>query len=480
MLETNNLTNTRVFYYFEEITKIPHGSGNMNGIATFCENFAKEHNLKYFRDEANNVVIYKDGTKGFEESSPVILQGHIDMVSQKTADSTIDFLKDPLELYIDGDFLKAKNTTLGADDGIGAALILSVLESDDIAHPPIEAVFTTDEEIGMLGAAKLDMSKLSGKKLINIDIFSEGNACVSCAGGADIKMHINYIKTNVVGKKITLIIDGLKGGHSGGKINDGRINANILAGRILACAKKISDFNIVSINGGDKGNAITPRCTVELVISDAEEFVPRMENVFETIKNELSDREENLELSLKLEDESNFEVIDKESRDKLINMLLTIPNGVIFMSKKIDGLVETSSNLGILATRDGDILLHSTIRSNKRSALEWLQERMFMIAEYNNCVVEASGHYPPWELVENSSMQKIFAETCMEKYGKEANIFATHAGLECGIFTGKIEGLDAVAIGPNAYDVHTVFERLSISSTNRFYEFLKTILAKLK
>ena len=480
MLETNELTQSRVFYYFEEITKIPHGSGNMNGIANFCENFAKEHSLRYFRDEADNVVIYKDGTKGYEESLPVILQGHLDMVCQKATDSTFDFSKDPLELYIDGDFLKAKDTTLGADDGIGAALIMAILESDDIPHPPIEAVFTTDEEIGMLGAAKLDMSKLSGKKMINIDVFSEGNACVSCAGGGDIKIHIDYTKTTIVGKKILLTIDGLKGGHSGGKIHEGRVNANILAGRILACAKKISDFDIISINGGDKGNAITPRCEIELVVNNTAEFAPRMESIFETIKGELADREEYLKLSLKVESESNFDVINKESRDKLINMLLTIPDGVISMSKKISGLVETSSNLGVLATQDGNILLHSTIRSNKRSGLEWLQERMFTIAEYNNCLVEATGHYPPWELVESSSLQKIFADTCTEIYGKEANIYAAHVGLECGIFAGKIEGLDAVAIGPDAYDVHTVFERLSISSTNKFYEFLKTILAKLK
>ena len=480
MLETNNLTNTRVFYYFEEISKIPHGSGNMKGIADFCENFAKEQGLRYFRDEMDNIVIFKDGTNGYENSTPVIMQGHLDMVCQKTADSKIDFSKDPLELYIDGDFIKAKNTTLGADDGIGVALILAVLESKDFSHPPIEAVFTVDEEIGMLGASKLDMSKLSGKKLINIDSFNDACACVSCAGGADIKMHINLKRVIACGKKLKLSIDGLLGGHSGGKIKEGRVNANILAGRILACAKKISDFDIISINGGDKGNAITPRCAIELVVKDTEGFISKLEEVFENIKNELSDREENLNLTVSIVEEGNFQAIDKESRDKLINMLLSIPDGVLAMSKKISGLVETSSNLGIAATHDDKILLHSTIRSNKRSALEWLQERMFMIAEYNNCNVEASGHYPPWELVENSEMQKIFADTCLEIYEKEANIYATHAGLECGIFAGKIEGLDGIAIGPSAYDVHTVFERLSISAVNKFYDFLKVILAKLK
>jgi len=480
MLETNNLTNTRVFYYFEEISKIPRGSGNMKGIADFCESFAKEQGFRYFRDEMNNVVIFKEGTKGYENSTPVIMQGHLDMVCQKTADSKIDFSKDPLELYIDGDFIKAKNTTLGADDGIGAALILAVLESKDIAHPPIEAVFTVDEEIGMLGAAKLDMSQLSGKKLINIDNFSDGCACVSCAGGADIKTYINVKRVIACGKKLMLSIDGLLGGHSGAMIHKGRVNANILAGRILACAKKISDFDIISINGGDKGNAITPRCIVEIVVKDTDGFISKLEEVFENIKNELSDREENLNLSVTTIEEGNFQAIDKESRDKLINMLLSIPDGVLTMSKKISGLVETSSNLGITATQDDKILLHSTIRSNKRGALEWLQEKMFMIAEYNNCTVEASGHYPPWELVENSEMQKIFADTCAEIYGKEANIYAIHAGLECGIFAGKIEGLDGIAIGPEVHDIHTVFERLSISAVNKFYDFLKVILAKLK
>ncbi len=480
MLETNNLTNSRVFYYFEEISKIPHGSRNMDGIAEFCVNFAKEHNLRYLRDEANNIVIYKDGTKGYENSQPVILQGHLDMVCQKTADSNIDFMKDPLELYIDGDFLKAKNTTLGADDGIGVALIMSLLESNDAEHPPIEAVFTSDEEIGMIGAAKLDMSQLSGKKLINIDIFNDGLACVSCAGGSDVKMHVDFENVVSCGKKLSLKIDGLQGGHSGGKIHEGRVNANILAGRLLACAKKINDFDIISISGGDKGNAITPRCVIELVVNNADDFILKMEDVFANIKNELSDREEELQLTLDLDCDGNFEVIDKNSRDRLINLLLSIPDGVIAMSKKIDGLVETSSNLGITATHENSILLLSTIRSNKRSALEWLQERMFNIAEYNNCNVEVSGHYPPWEYIDGSELQKIYAETFEEQYGRKAEILATHAGLEGGIFSGKIDGLDGISIGPEAFDVHTVFERLNIPSANKFFDFLKCLLAKLK
>jgi len=347
-------------------------------------------------------------------------------------------------------------------------------------HPPIEAVFTTDEEIGMLGAAKLDMSQLSGKKMINIDCFSGCSACVSCAGGADVKIYIDFKRTIACGHKIKLTIDGLLGGHSGAMIKDGRINANILAGRILASAKKITDFDIISINGGDKGNAITPRCVVELVVNDASSFTSKLEGIFEIIKNELSDREENLNLVLDVNEEGNFEVVDKDCRDKLVNLLITIPDGVLAMSKKINGLVETSSNLGIASTLDDKIMLLSTIRSNKRSSLEWLQERMFSIAEYHNCFVEASGHYPPWELLEESEMQKIFAETCTEMYKKEADIYATHAGLECGIFAGKIEGLDAISIGPDAFDIHTVFERLSISSVNNFFDFLKEILVKLK
>ncbi len=480
MGKLGELEKQKVFYYFEKICSIPHGSRNMDAISDFLVEFAKEHNLKYVQDEAKNVIIYKPATKGYENSGAIIMQGHIDMVCQKTEESTIDFLKDAIDVYIDGDFIKAKGTTLGADNGIGAALILAVLDSDDVSHPPIEAVFTTDEEIGMLGAAKLDMTNFSAKKMINLDCGADGIAIVSCAGGVDIKISKELCRKVTSGNKVTISIDGLLGGHSGSMIHLGRINANVLMGRILSYAKRITDFDILNLCGGDKGNVITSRCRAELVVSDVQGFCEKLEEYFDKLKEELTDREPDLDIILNVGEKANFNVISKETKDLLIYLLVSLPNGVVDMSKKIPNLVETSLNLGILNTDEDKSLIMFTARSNKQSSLNYIQEKLFFIAEYNGCTVEASGHYPPWEYKEGSEMQKIYLKTYSNKFDSEPIIKAVHAGLEGGVFTSKIEGLDCISMGPDMADVHTVNERLSISGTENFYDFLIYFLSECK
>ena len=241
----------KVFRYFEEISAIPRGSGNMEGISAYCMAFAEKLGLRAIKDDANNVVIFKDGTKGYENSEPVILQGHLDMVCQKTEDCNIDFEKDGLDIYIDGDFIKAKGTTLGADNGIAVAMIMAVLESGEIEHPPIEAVFTTDEVIGLIGAGKLDMSVLTGKKMVNLDSEDPSVLTVSCAGGSDFIMKLPFKKIKKNGSRITISLKGLQGGHSGVEIDSGRVNADILMGRILNYAVGVANFDIISVNGGD-------------------------------------------------------------------------------------------------------------------------------------------------------------------------------------------------------------------------------------
>lgn len=475
----NKLTNIepkRVFHYFEEICSIPHGSGNMDKIADYCVEFAKSHGLKYVRDEANNVIIYKDGTK---EGEPVILQGHIDMVCQKTPESAINFETDGLDIYVDGDYVTANGTTLGADNGVAVAAILAILESESIVLPPIEAVFTTDEEIGMIGAGKLDCTKLSGKRLMNLDTGGIDILTVSCAGGSDCKILMPVKRTKACGKKITITLKGLKGGHSGVEINKGRVNANILAGRILNYANKICNFDLISINGGDKGNAITPICNIELVVGETEEFIAKIEDYFALVKKEISEREKDAAISIRVDEEGNFDAVDKESKDKLIYMLLTAPNGVIEMSAAIDNLVETSLNLGVLKTEEERIILHFALRSNKQTAMDFLEEWLTLLASYNDCSVEVSGHYPPWEFRENSHLQEIFIKTYEEKFGKKPIVQAIHAGLECGILSSKIEDVDCISIGPDTYDVHTVNEKLSISSMKAFFELLIDMLSKM-
>ncbi len=475
-----NINSERVFKYFEDLCKIPRGSGNMEAISKFCLDFAEKHSLKAVRDDANNVIIFKDGSSGYENSEPVILQGHLDMVCQKTEDSKINFETDGLEIYRDGDFLKAKGTTLGADNGIAVAMVMALLERNDISHPPIEAVFTTDEEIGMIGAGKLSVDLLKGKKMINIDCENPQELTVSCAGGSDFVLLVPTKKSNVSGKKFTLTVRGLRGGHSGVEINSGRVNSNILTGRILNHMKNIAEFDILSITGGDKANAIPVMTTVEIVAENFDNFKNAFSSYTEIIKKEISTREPDFEAVLSSPTDGTFDVLDKPCLNKLIYMLCCVPNGVLEMSYDIDNLVETSLNLGILKTEPEKIILHFALRSNKQTALTALEEKLAAIADFNDCIFEAYGHYPPWEFKNDSELQSLYKSTYKELFAKEPKVVAIHAGLECGIFASKIEGLDCIAVGPEMHDIHTVNEKLSIPSTVAMYELILSLLEKSK
>lgn len=469
-----------VFRYFEKICSIPHGSGNMEPLSDYCIRFAQENGLRVIRDKAKNVVIYKPGTKGYEKADPIILQGHLDMVCQKKDDATIDFTTDGIEAYTDGDFIKAKGTTLGADDGIAVSMIMAVLAGRDLPHPPIEAVFTTDEEIGMIGAKELDCTVLKGKRMINLDSEEADILTVSCAGGSDFKLFLPIEKTVVHGTKLSLEINDLKGGHSGVDIDKYRVNADILAGRILNFAKKTADFHIIGLNGGSKGNAIPFCCKAELVVEDPEAFINRMEHYISVVKKEISDREENCSIRLTMEEAGDFEVLQTAARDKLLCMLLTTPNGIVDMSAQINGLVETSLNLGILMTQTDGIVMQYALRSNKASALTFLEDRLTAFASYHGCDSETSCRYEPWEFQQDSPLQKLYADAFCERFGHKPQIAAIHAGLECAVFAQKIEGLDCISIGPDLFDVHTVHEKLSISSAVETFELLCDILARCK
>lgn len=481
MLPIENSNAKKVFCYFEQLSKIPHGSGNMDTIAQFCADFAKELGLKYIRDDANNVVIFKDGTAGYEQSAPIILQGHLDMVCQKTPDCNIDFIKDGLDLYVDGDFIKARGTTLGADNGIAVAMVMAILKSDDIAHPPIEAVFTTDEEVGMIGARALDMSVLKGKRMINLDSETEGLVTVSCAGGSDFEINVPLKTAKKSGSIVTIEISGLKGGHSGVEIGKNRVNANMLAGRILNELKSFMPFDIISINGGDKANAIPNRCVITLCTKYADDvrlFVDSFYN--NTLKDELFDREPNLKISAVTGEKGEYDVFTDNIKEKLIYTLLCVPNGITEMSASIEDLVETSLNLGVLMTSDNDITLHFALRSNKMSSLDFLEKRLCAFFDTIDFPYQTFGHYPAWQYRENSPLRDVFCKTFEEFSGKSATVAAIHAGLECGVFAGNIDNFDCISIGPEMNDVHTTKERLSISSTENLYALIIKILEKLK
>ena len=480
MLEIKDLKPNRVFYYFEKLSAIPRGSGNMEAVAQFCVDFANKHNLKYNIDAANNVVIFKNGTPDYESSSPIILQGHLDMVCQKTTDSKINFLKDGLDLYIDGDFIKARGTTLGADNGIAVAMVLAILESHNIAHPPIEAVFTTDEEVGMIGARQLDMSILKSSRMINLDSESDGVVTVSCAGGSDFKVNIPLKTVQKQGQKVTLCISGLQGGHSGVEIHKGRVNADILGGRILNYLKSNIDFDIISLNGGDKSNAIPNSFYVELCVTDSTMFCHLAQEYIEIIKNEIYEREKDFTVQITPESNGEYSVLEKDIKNKIIYTLVCVPNGVCEMSASISGLVETSLNLGVLQTNKSSVIMHFALRSNKQSALIFLQEKLATFFENQNLEYETFGHYPPWEYREKSNLRELYCDTYYQMFNQKANVEAIHAGLECGVFAGAIKNFDCISIGPALYDVHTTREKLSVSSTQRLFELIIKMLEKMK
>lgn len=479
MQNIRDLEPKSVFGYFKDLSEIPHGSGNTKKVSDYCMAFAKKHSLKAVQDSSNNVIIFKPGTLGCENSAPVILQGHLDMVCQKEEDCNIDFEKDGLDIYIDGDYIKAKGTTLGADDGIAVAMMLSILSSVDIAHPPIEAIFTTDEEIGMVGAMKLSLDGIKGKRMINIDSEDSGVVTVSCAGGSDFKMNIPLKREKVRGKCITLNVKGLKGGHSGVEINSGRVNASLLMGRILGYIKSRFEIGIISIDGGDKGNAIPLSSSAKIVTDNDTAVISALKEYAAVIKEEIAAREEGFSLEVNSIGEGEYDVITLPDTERLVNLFLLAPSGVMEMSAEIDGLVETSLNLGIVKTDTECLLMHFTLRSNKKSALTFLEEKLTAFASSVECDVEKSGHYPPWEYNGNSKLQGIYKEKYKEKFGNEPRVEAIHAGLECGVFASQIKNFDCISIGPEMHDVHTTKERLSISSTKEIYGIILEVLKAL-
>jgi dipeptidase D len=471
-----SVNEANVFKYFEEISKIPRGSGDMIKIADYCEEFAKNLNLKYVRDQYNNVVIFKDASKGFENSKPIILQGHLDIVCQKTDDCDIDFLKDGLKIYCDGDFIKAEGTTLGADNGIAVAFILTILASNDIAHPPIEAVLTTDEEIGLIGAGGLDKSILTAKSMINIDSEEDNVLTVSCAGGQDVVFKIPVTTTKKDGTVITISIGGLLGGHSGVEIHKGRTNANMLLGKFLKHLDKNGDISLISVTGGTKSNAIPNSATAVVCCQNPENLLLQIENFKTLYFGDIKTCEPNLFIETKKDETTTKDCLSDELKARIITLLTETPDGVIKMSEEIEGLVETSLNLGILTTENDSLIAHFALRSNKEASLHELTNSIVAIGKKLNAKTETNGFYPPWEYNPVSHLRELYKKCYKNQNGEEIKVEAIHAGLECAVFSSAVNGLDCISIGPNIYDVHTVNEKLDILSTMRTFKLLLKVL----
>ena len=477
-----NLQPARVFYYFEEIAKIPHGSGNTKQISDYLVEFAKEHNLEHYQDEVNNVIIVKEATAGYENSDPIIIQGHMDMVCEKESDCTIDFEKDGLDLFVEDGFVKARGTTLGGDDGIAVAYALALLESDEYAHPRLEVVITIDEETGMDGAYAIDLSMLKGKKMLNIDSDEERTFLTSCAGGTAVKAIIPVKRNTEEGVVLNVKVDGLFGGHSGGEIHKERGNASILMGRVLNTIAKEAPFGIITLAGGLKDNAIPRECNASILVPA--EGVTRVEEIIaatsEVLKKEFFSSDAGVQVTSVNAGEQSADILDFVSLNKVLCYLRMVPNGVQNMSQAIPGLVETSLNLGIMELKEDVFMTETSIRSSVRTRKEDVRDRLINIIEVCGGEAEVMGDYPAWEYKAESKLRDEVAVAFKNVYGKDVKFDAIHAGLECGILSEKIEGLDCVSFGPQNYDIHTPQERLNIESTERVWNFLVEFLKQAK
>lgn len=470
-----------VFYYFEEITQIPHGSGSVKQISDYLKQFAADQGLECIQDELYNIIIIKEATAGYEQAEPYILQGHMDMVAVKRPDSDIDMTKDPLRLRTDNGRIYAEGTSLGGDDGIAVAYAMALLAAKDISHPRLEVVLTVDEETGMQGATEIDLSMLRGKRLINLDQEQEGVIITSCAGGARVdvgipmkqekaqKDHLQYMQIK---------IKGLLGGHSGIEINKGRGNANYLLGQLL---KELSDqFNIQMsfMQGGLADNAI-PReaetvIAVDISLSDA--VISCVKQYESKIRQELGDNDPDFMVECKVVDQQD-KYYDIRSTAQALNCLRELPNGVIAMSKDLEGLVQTSLNLGVVKLEQDELHLSYAVRSSVDADKEHLCRQMQEIAAKDGASVKIKNSYTGWAYRPDSPLRDIVTNIYEKMYGKKPVLEAIHAGVECGILAAKIEGLDCVSIGPDMSNVHTAEESLDIASVQRTWEYLLEVLA---
>lgn len=476
-----NLEPQDVFYYFEEICKIPHGSGNTGQISDYLKAFADEHGLYCRQDELNNIIMIKEASKGYEDHEPVLLQGHMDMVAVKDADCTIDMTKDGLQLEILGDRLTAKGTSLGGDDGIAVAFGLALLAGEEYRHPRIELILTVDEEVGMEGATGLTVDDLTAKRMINLDQEEEKMFIVGCAGGARIDIRKKTETEQVKGVLCKLKISGLQGGHSGQEINKERGNAICLMGRLLAALQEKTPVYLKEVSGGTADNAIPNEVCAEIVVTEwTEDVAAFMEEQFCGIKAEFAGKEDGLKCELQVgAEDALIEVCNRKDSEQWIHLLNVIPHGVIANSVKMKGLVETSLNPGILNVSVVEGMVSTSVRSSNTAAKEALINQLKSLAALCNATVGIRGDYPGWDYDPDSPLREKMVTIYEEMYGVKPQIEAIHAGLECGIFQSKIPGLDCVSIGPDMQDIHTTRETLSIPSVQRVWKFLLKVLESL-
>lgn len=467
-----------VFGFFEDICNIPHISYHEKELSDYCVNFAKKRGLDYKQDSMGNVIIIGEATPGYEDVEPIMIQGHLDMVGDKVPECPIDMEKEPIKVMIDGDYLTADGTTLGGDDGIAVAYGLALLDANDIPHPRLEVVLTVSEEVGLEGATGIDLSCCKAKRLLNIDSEDEGVFTAGCAGGMRAECSIPVETEVKSGVLCEIKTQGFLGGHSGIEIHKGRANANAMMGRFLMLLEEKAAFEIVSIVGGVKDNVIPKSAVAKILVEDVEVVKAALIEFKRYLDIEYGVSDPDIEIVLEVEGEESCKVLSACSKDKVITALNLMPNGVQTMSMDLPDLVETSLNMGVIRIDETEISLCFAVRSSLASAKDFIGAKIRQLTEALGGTASYHGQYPGWPYARDSKLRDLCVKVYREQYGKEPKIDVIHAGLECGILSSKVEGLDCISIGPDMSDVHTPDERISISSVARVWEFLKAVLAE--
>ena len=468
-----------VFHWFEELCRIPHGSGSTRAISDYLAAFGRERGLAVRQDALGNVILCKPGTPGYENAPAVMLQGHMDMVCVKESDCPKDMAREGLDLAVEGDTIYAKGTTLGADDGIAVAMALALLDSHDIPHPPLEVVLTVDEEIGMLGASGIDLTGLQSRLLINLDSEVEGVFTAGCAGGARAEISIPVKREDFTGETIKISVSGLVGGHSGIEIDRGRANAVVLLGRALYAALQEGGGRIVAVSGGGMDNAIPVSAQAVVAVADAEKTLAVCREMERIFRREYAVGDGNVTVAAG-PCRADARPLDADSSRRVLALLQCAPNGVQEMSREVEGLVQTSLNLGILTTGGDCVRACFCVRSNVNSQKDMLLQRLELLSGLLGGGFSVSGSYPAWEYRADSPLRTLMTEVFTEQYGHAPTVEVIHAGVECGLLADKLPGLDGVSIGPELTQIHTPRERMHIASVQRTWRLVTETLRRLR
>ena len=473
----SNLEPASVFYYFEEICGKPHTSHHETALSAYCGQFAKAHGLACRQDEMGNVLSKAPATPGYEKEPGLILQGHLDMVGDKTADCPLDHEKEAIHPVVDGGYVCAEGTTLGGDDGIAVAMALAILDDTSLSHPAIEAIFTVDEETGMYGAEGLDVSVLKGRRMLNMDSEDEGVFTVSCAGGARADCCLPVTRSAFSAPVLEISVTGLVGGHSGAEIDKGRANSSMLLGRVLCALEQKTPLRVISVSGGLKDNAI-PTGSVALVAADAAAAQAVCAEMDAAFKKEYRVNDPAITVSVRPA-ETALLPLDESSSRSVVCMLTCLPNGIQAMSADMPGLVQTSLNLGILTTGDDAVHASFSVRSSVATQKQMLIQRLRCLMERLGGSVSTHGEYPGWEYMPQSPLRDLMVQVFTDQYGYAPKVEAIHAGLECGLFSAKLPGLDCVSFGPDLKEIHTFRESMSVASVQRVYAMVVETLKRM-